>query len=89
MIKRLKRRLSLTFRGENNIEDSFAELTTEEGETNGVKENKAGKGQGQSNLRSRTEEKRRGVCILVLGRKWYMVQLSSPMLECIHNIFFS
>lgn len=42
MIKRLKRRLSLTFRGENNIEDSFAELTTEEGETNGVKENKAG-----------------------------------------------
>lgn len=58
MIKRLKRRLSLTFRGENNIEDSFAELTTEEGETNGVKENKAGKGQGQSNLRSRTEEKR-------------------------------
>lgn len=58
MIKRLKRRLSLTFRGENNIEDSFAELTTEEGETNGVKENKAGKGQGQSNLMSRTEEKR-------------------------------
>ena len=43
MIKRLKRRLSLTFRGENNIEDSFAELTIDEGGTNGIRENKAGK----------------------------------------------
>lgn len=44
MIKRLKRRLFFTFRGENNIEDSFAELIIEEGEINGVKENKVGKG---------------------------------------------
>lgn len=41
MIKRLKRRLSLTFRGESSIEDGFAELSIDEG-TNGVKENGAG-----------------------------------------------
>lgn len=41
MIKRLKRRLSLTFRGERGVDESFAELTIED--TNGVKENGAGK----------------------------------------------
>ncbi|XP_033746417.1 cyclin-dependent kinase 16-like isoform X1 [Pecten maximus] len=41
MIKRLKRRLSLTFRGDRGgLDESFAELTVDD--TNGVKENGAG-----------------------------------------------